>query len=465
MAEQKMLHPYPEYKDSGVEWLGKIPAHWDLLRLKNAVVDCVNGFWGDEPKNNEEDIIVLRVADFNRDQLNISDEKLTYRNISFSDQQRRLLKKGDLLIEKSGGGDKTLVGCVVLFDKPYKAITSNFVAKMSPQNGFDSRFVLHAFNILYSGDVNYRSIKQTTGIQNLDTNAYLDELFSFPPLPEQQKIADFLDDETEQMDRLIAKQERLIELLGEKRQAVISHAVTKGLNPDAPMKDSGVEWIGEIPAHWEKTKVKHKANISGRIGFRGYSQTDIVDDYTGAIVYGPGNIQNSEISNENLRFLSWEKYHESPEIQVKVGDIMMVKTGSTYGKTALVKSLIQETTINPQMVLFKNFKGNPGYLSYLFNSKQYQNEISILNTGSGMPTLTQENIGDLIIYLPNNIEQEKIVQFLDTELAKMDALTAKAEQQIELLKERRRALISAAVTGKIDLRHWQSPPIKENDKE
>src|SRR5690554_4474113 len=242
--------PYPAYKDSGVEWLGEVPRHWEVFALKRSVDGCTNGLWGDEP-DGDNDLAVIRVADFDRARSRVGLEKLTYRSITQKERASRLLKSGDLLIEKSGGGEKTLVGCVVLFDHDIQAITSNFVARMRPLAGFDSGFLCYAFDVLYQGKVNYPAIKQTTGIQNLDSEAYLQERFCFPSRVEQIQIARFLDHETARIDALIEEQQRLIELLKEKRQAVISHAVTKGLDPTAPMKDSGVEWLGEVPAHWE----------------------------------------------------------------------------------------------------------------------------------------------------------------------------------------------------------------------
>ncbi len=247
---------YTEYKDSGVEWLGEIPSHWNLYSLKRSVDKCTNGFWGSEP-DGRNDLCVLRVADFNRDNFTINEDKLTLRSVLPKEAESRLLKKGDLLIEKSGGGEKTLVGCVVQFDKDFPAITSNFVAKMTPNVITDSKYLTYAFAHLYSGRVNFPSIKQTTGIQNLDSEAYLMEKFGFPSKNEQIQIANFLDHETAKIDHLIEKQKQLIELLKEKRQAVISHAVTKGLDPNVPMKDSGVAWLGEVPEHWEVVKLKY----------------------------------------------------------------------------------------------------------------------------------------------------------------------------------------------------------------
>jgi type I restriction enzyme S subunit len=252
---------YPAYKDSGVENLGTIPSNWEVMQLRRTVLDCVNGIWGNEPENDGSDTIVIRVADFDRPKLSIVSDGFTYRKIDSKEKRSRVLARGDLLLEKSGGGEKTLVGQVVLFDKDFVAVTSNFVAKMTPGPNFSSSYLNYVFCRFYSSNINYCSIKQNTGIQNLDSASYLSEKFGFPPLHEQERIADFLDHETEKIDALIEKQQRLIELLKEKRQAVISHAVTKGLNPNAPLKDSGVEWLGEVPAHWGVTRAKFVATV------------------------------------------------------------------------------------------------------------------------------------------------------------------------------------------------------------
>lgn len=205
---------YPAYKDSGVEWLGSVPEHWAIFSLKRSVDGCTNGLWGDEP-DGENDLAVIRVADFDRATCRVGLDKLTYRSITQKERASRLLQSGDLLIEKSGGGEKTLVGCVVLFEHEFEAVTSNFVARMRPLPSFDSGFLCYAFDSLYQGKVNFPAIKQTTGIQNLDSESYLQERFCFPTLAEQTQIARFLDHETARIDALIEEQQRLIELLKE----------------------------------------------------------------------------------------------------------------------------------------------------------------------------------------------------------------------------------------------------------
>ena len=170
---------YPAYKDSGVEWLGSVPEHWAIFSLKRSVDGCTNGLWGDEP-DGENDLAVIRVADFDRAACRVGLDKLTYRSVTQKERTSRLLQSGDLLIEKSGGGEKTLVGCVVLFEHEFEAITSNFVARMRPLASFDSGFLCYTFDSLYQGKVNFPAIKQTTGIQNLDSESYLQERFCFP---------------------------------------------------------------------------------------------------------------------------------------------------------------------------------------------------------------------------------------------------------------------------------------------
>jgi len=183
---------YPKYKPSGVEWLGDVPEQWPIDRIKRSTISCKNGIWGDEAQQDENDIPCVRVADFDR-------EKLSVR-----------------------------------LNDPKPSVCSNFVARVEVAAGMDVSFWRYFHAAAYSVRLNTRSIKQTSGIQNLDQQQYFDERAAFPRHDEQTAIAAFLDRETGKIDELVAEQRRLIELLKEKRQAVISHAVTKGLNPTPP---------------------------------------------------------------------------------------------------------------------------------------------------------------------------------------------------------------------------------------
>ncbi|HEA3126468.1 restriction endonuclease subunit S [Aeromonas sobria] len=450
--------PYPQYKDSGVEWLGVIPTHWSLHALKRTVSGCSNGIWGDEP-NGEDDLIVLRVADFDRNKLTVSEDKLTYRSISEKERKTRLLKKGDLLIEKSGGGEKTLVGCVVIFDKDYSAVTSNFVAKMSPRKTYCSNFLRYAFSHLYAGRVNYPSIKQTTGIQNLDSDSYLMEHFCFPDSSEQQTIAAFLDNETARIDRLIAQQQRLIELLKEKRQSVISHAVTKGLNPNAPMKDSGIEWLGQVPEHWIVKPLRHLGycqngiNIGAEAFGSGYPFVSYGDAYKNRVLpeTGSGLVQSTPEDRKRYSLLA--------------GDVLFTRTSETIeeiGFASVCLKTIENASFAGFLIRFRPNSNDldANYSKYYFSNQLLRaffiKEMNLITRAS----LSQDLLKTMPVVLPPRTEQKAIAEVLDEKSKRFDRLQQLGEEQIKILQERRTALISAAVTGKIDLRGW-TPPAEE----
>ncbi|MFV7480749.1 restriction endonuclease subunit S [Acinetobacter junii] len=445
---------YAEYKDSGVEWLGEIPSHWNLYSLKRSVDKCTNGFWGNEP-DGRNDLCVLRVADFNRDNFTINEDKLTLRSVLPKEAESRLIKKGDLLIEKSGGGEKTLVGCVVQFDKDFPAITSNFVAKMTPNVITDSKYLTYAFAHLYSGRVNFPSIKQTTGIQNLDSEAYLMEKFGFPSKNEQIQIANFLDHETTKIDHLIEKQQQLIELLKEKRQAVISHAVTKGLDSNVPMKDSGVEWLGEVPEHW---KIIKGGYIGTLFGSESIQEDDVTDQ--GSLPF----IKVSSLSAETFKLsnIDWFVSERRAKFcKAEKNYIVFPKRGAAIF-TNKVNVIEVDSVIDPNLMGWKIGKqGITEYFALLLKTRGLDDIADV----STVPQINNKHIAPEKFPLPALSEQCEIVKFVGMELTKFDEMILKAESAIQLMQERRTALISAAVTGKIDVRNWQAPTDAEAQTE
>ena len=453
---------YAEYKDSGVEWLGEIPSHWNLYSLKRSVDKCTNGFWGNEP-DGRNDLCVLRVADFNRDNFTINEDKLTLRSVLPKEAESRLIKKGDLLIEKSGGGEKTLVGCVVQFDKDFPAITSNFVAKMTPNVITDSKYLTYAFAHLYSGRVNFPSIKQTTGIQNLDSEAYLMEKFGFPSKNEQIQIANFLDHETTKIDHLIEKQQQLIELLKEKRQAVISHAVTKGLDSNVPMKDSGVEWLGEVPEHWEIKQNKYLLEFVTS-GSRGWAQY-YAD--TGSLFFRIANLTRDTIEPklESIQYVEPPKGSEGERSKIKINDLLISITAD-LGSVCVADASIKDGYVSQHVALCRPIKICVSrWLAYFILSDCAKEQFLGSGYGGTKIQLSLEDIKELIIAVPPRNEQLQISEYIDEKLTQYEHLICQAEKLIGTLQERRTALISAAVTGKIDVRNWQAPTVAEADTE
>jgi len=224
-AVTKGLDPNAPMKDSGVEWLGEIPAHWEVRRLRATLTTCQNGVWGEEP-DGVHDIPCVRVADFDRATFRVHMVEPTLRSIEERVASARCLQRGDLLLEKSGGGDNQPVGAVVLYDYEVRAVCSNFVARITVADGYDSRFLSYLHAALYAWRINIRHIKQSTGIQNLDGDSYLRESVGLPSESEQHAIAVFLDRETARIDTLVGEIHGAIDRLKELRTALISAAVT-----------------------------------------------------------------------------------------------------------------------------------------------------------------------------------------------------------------------------------------------
>jgi type I restriction enzyme, S subunit len=452
------MKPYPEYKYSGVEWIGELPIHWTNTRIKSVVDSVINGVWGDDPQEDENDIICVRVADFDMQNLGVGKEKLTTRNIPKNQQGERLLAKDDLLVEKSGGGDNQPVGRVIKFDLDDKAVCSNFIGKISVNKPkvFPS-FLLYYLSNLYNKSINTRSIKQTTGIQNLDTYSYFSERISLPPLPEQQAIADFLDRKTAQIDTLIARKQRQIELLREQRTALINQAVTKGLNPDAPMKDSGVEWLGEIPSHWRiyhfRRGIEFLTDFEANGSFasiRDNVEVDIGEPF--AWYVRATDLENERFGiSEGNRYCNKETYLFLKKTKLFGGELLVAKRGE-IGKAYLMPKINSPATLGPNLYLIRlKEKLNSSYAYYWFTSAG-NSELVLANKSTTIGALYKDDIKHCLTLFPPIDEQNAIADYIYEKIKEYRLIIDKIKLQISLLHEYRTELISAAVTGKIDLR-------------
>lgn len=225
------------------------------------------------------------------------------------------------------------------------------------------------------------------------------------------------------------------------------------------MKESGIDWIGQIPEEWEVSKLEQYVDIFGRIGFRGYTTNDIVNEGEGAISYSPSNIIDYSVIDNNNTYISWSKYDESPEIQIKTGDVLYVKTGSSYGKTGIVNKLSNKATINPQLVVLKPKKNTDSRLiNYFLNSSVGKEQSELIVGGSTIPTITQESIKKMIFPKMSFEEQQKIADFLDKKTAQLDKVKSLLEEQIQKLKDYRSSLIYETVTKGLD----KTVPLKDS---
>ena len=433
---------YPEYKESGVEWIGKIPRHWEVEKIKNIQSDLIGGVWGDEPAESENDIYCIRVADFNYEQLTISTHNLTLRNIPLKEKDKRILKNYDLLVEKSGGGEKSPVGKTVIFNAeiPRQSVTSNFITKFTAKSDqCFPKYLLYCLSFFYHIGLTRKHIKQTTGIQNLDIDSYFQERIPLPSLVEQTQIANFLDHKTEQIDELIRIKERQIELLQEQRTALINQAVTKGLDPNVEIKPSSVEWIGEIPKHWKIKRLKYIADIN-------MGQSPPSEEYNSDQIGTPFLQGNAEFG----------PHHPTPKIYcptakkyAKPCDILL----SVRAPVGAINIADQEygigrglCAIRPRMSQLE-----PNYAKYLV--EVVRTELYFVATGSTYDAVTIDEVSNMICVLSPLSEQAQIANFLDQKTEQIDKLITTEHRKIELLKEYRQSLIFEAVTGKIDVRN------------
>lgn len=429
---------YPSYKDSGVEWLGDIPENWNLLKNRHIFKTK------DKVLNDKEDMTVLSLT---------TNGVKVKNNLSFGKSTEsyvghQMVYPGNLVFTPRDFDQTPILSGV----SKYKGCISNLYLVLETNSKAYNHFVdYYWWGLKYK--VNYFK-NFSYGIRfSYNFEQFKEIPFLQPPIQEQQQIANFLDKATAKIDTLIEKQTKQIELLKEKRQAVISHAVTKGINPNVPMKDSGVEWLGEIPEHWEVSKLKYKilklesgtsvnaADIPANENEYGVLKTSCV--YTEKFRH-----------NENKTVVQEEIYRLSCPLQKNTLIVSRMNTPELVGATGYV----QNTHINiflPDRLWQVYFTCNTRLIHYITLTKLYRNYIKTVcdGTSSSMQNLTQEDFKDFICALPFSFdEQNEIVNYLDEKTSKIDTLIEKSNKSIELLKEKRTALISAAVTGKIDVR-------------
>ena len=431
------MERYERYKDSGVKWIGEIPGHWGMYKLKYLFKLNKNKNIG----NKCNTILSLSYGKIKiKKDLN---EGLTPESY----ESYQLLSTGDIVIRSTDlQNDHTSLRTGLV--KIEGAITSAYIGlKNLDMSLCDSRFY-HYF--LHDWDITKAIYNQGKGLrQSLNWDDIKNMLIPVLDISEQTAIANYLDSTTAKIDEAIVQQQKMIDLLNERKQIIINNAVTKGLNPDAPMKDSGVDWIGEIPEHWEIKKLKHVCQAFGRIGFRGYSTTDLVDEGEGCITLSPSNMRDGKMQYGRCTYLSWEKYEESPEIKVFNGDILFVKTGSTYGKSSIVEDLPLEATINPQLLVFKNFTCNNMFLANVLQSTAIKTQVEISVIGGTIPTISQQKILNYVFPFPTEDEQYAIVEYVESKSAPINSAIKAAEKQISLLQERKQIIINDVVTGKV----------------
>lgn len=446
---------YEEYKESGVKWIGKVSSHWNYSRIKFGLKSSFSGVWGYDEKGNQNDVVCYRVADFDYENGGLSEEKITIRNIDGNTFKEREVHPNDILIEKSGGGDVNPVGRAVIVNLAHKATCSNFIhCVRCNDNILNYRLLYYYFYSIYAQKVNLLFFNQTTGIQNLKIPDYLGQIIFLPPLAEQHAIASFLDAKTKLIDAIISKREKQIELLEEMKSAIISRAVTKGLNPNAKMKDSGIEWIGEMPEEWTLSKIKYLIYGYKAGPFGSSLITSNLLSEGNILVYTPEHIANMTANMSNNLYLPEIRKEEMSQFIVQSGDLIFPIVGS-LGRAMFVSDEMPEGIINQRLAKFRlneNMIEKNFFMYYFTKCHIVKEYIDVNSRGAIIVNLTKDIVTSMDVPLPPLSEQRTIAAYLDTETSNIDARIAKRRRQIELLQEYKQALITDAVTGKIDVR-------------
>jgi type I restriction enzyme S subunit len=443
------LPGYERYKDSGVQWSGDVPAHWILTRLIRIAVSRCDGPFGSGLKSEhytDDGARVVRLQNIRAGVFDGTDEAFVDLVYFESELAGHAVVEGDILI--AGLGDeRNTVGraCVAPAGIAPALVKADCFRFRLDREVAHPGFVSAALN---AGSVSDAGIMATGSTRSrISLSVMGSRRLALPPLTEQSAIAAFLDRETAKIDALVEEQKRLIELLKEKRQAVISHAVTKGLDPNAPMKDSGVEWLGEVPAHWDVLSIR-RVSRSVQTGGTPKSIAPENDMDGGINWFTPGDFDNSILLRTAQKQVHPDTVQAGDAKVFNRGSVLIVSIGATLGKVGLLQS---DASANQQINAIAPDQTIDAYfLSYMLSSKT--NEMRFLSNASTIGIMNQEKTKEISVARPPVSEQLSIVNHLDAKLAEIDALTAESEVGVSLLQERRSALISAAVTGKIDVR-------------
>ncbi|EJG1583030.1 restriction endonuclease subunit S [Vibrio parahaemolyticus] len=416
---------YPTYKSSTFEWLGDIPKHWDVVYSKWLFSERkVKAQLTDEMLTASQKYGVIPQKVF----MDLEQQKVV--QVQKGHDILKQVKKNDFVISM-----RSFQGGIEFCDYD-GAVSSAYVPLESRNNGYSTYF-----KYLFKSKPYIQALQATTNLvrdgQALRFTNFTQVRLPLPTESEAQCIGTFLHHETAKIDTLITKQEKLIELLKEKRQSVISHAVTKGLNPDAPMKDSGVEWLGDVPEHWENKRIKNCASL---ISEKATIENQMV-------------VALENIEGFTGNYISSQSHYTGEDVAFIKGDIL-------FGKLRPYLSKVFHCSTNGvafgDLLTYRPMKDtHPLFLFYVMISSWFIDVVDSSTYGAKMPRASSDFVDKMYIAVPPLEEQIAIANSLKESLLALDELSNKANAAIELMKERKTALISAVVTGKIDVREWQ----------
>ena len=424
------MRRYESYKDSGVEWLGEVPHCWDVKKVKN-IFHLIA-----EPaaKNNQCELLSVYTDIGVKPRAELEERG----NKASTTDGYWIVKKGDIVVNKL----LAWMGAIGLSE--YDGVTSPAYDILRPHQQINGKF----FHYLFRTPLCLSEFKKNSrGIMDMRLRLYFEELgniyIPFPSYPEQQQIAQFLDDKTAKIDQAVDLAEKQIALLKEHKQILIQNAVTRGLNPDVPLKDSGVEWIGQVPEHWDVKKLKFVSKIN---------QHTLPENTNGSLSIKYVDIGSVSFENgiEKVENFSFKNAPSRARRLANKGDIV-VSTVRTYLKAiTMVKEEYQDCIFSTGFaVVTSNECLKDSFFELYAKSDAFTEQVSVSSKGMSYPAINSTDLSNLWITVPPLSEQQQIADYLDTQTTKINQAIALKTAHIEKLKEYKRVLINDVVTGKV----------------
>jgi type I restriction enzyme S subunit len=443
---------YPEYKDSGVEWLGDVPGHWGVSSIKYLAMAIGTGGTPKQASSFTDDAGVcwLTPGDFNGNEI-ITDSKQHVTNAACDAGDAKLYAANSIVVIGIGATLGKVGYCLKAFS------CNQQINIITPKPDVLGLYLMYSL-LVQREQMKQKANAATIGIMNQAQTKTI--VVVLPPKVDQFKIANFLDHETAKIDTLIEKQQQLIKLLKEKRQAVISHAVTKGLDADVPMRDSGVEWLGDVPAHWVVRRLKHTAALQSGIP-KGKDLTDKIS--ISVPMLRVANVQDGYLKLTDVHHIKIEP-DQLERFSLVKGDVLMNEGGDNdkLGRGAIWQGEIEPCIHQNHVFAIRPYDIEPEWLNLVTCASYAKFHFyRVAKQSTNLASISSSNIKETPLLIPPKAERKVIMEHVFNRTAVFDNVEVQSIAQISLLKERRTALISAAVTGKIDVRNWQAP---ENDR-
>lgn len=429
---------YSEYKDSGVEWLGEVPKHWNYLRGDSFLILNKNQISANELNGKQVlHYSIPSIQTFGDAQ--IEDGKTV-------DSNKFVIQGNEILYSKLNPRKETI--CISKENKDYLLIASTeFLVLTCNESEVLLKYVFYLLKSDASKQRICSKVQSATRSHQRVNPSDVHKLWHFvPSIIEQKSIATYLDQKTTRIDFLIENKRQMVELLREERAAIINHAVTKGINPDAERKDSGVEWLGDVPKHWEVKRLKYLSHIRYGLG-----QPPKLQD-NGLPMIRATNVDHGKIVEKDLIFVAPEDVPVERDPYLQEGDIIVVRSGAYTADSAIIPAPYAGAIAGYDMVVTA-IKLNCYFLAHCLLSQYVQKyQMDLHKLRAAQPHLNAEDLGDIIIIVPPLKEQEKIVLYINNKMENIDKAVSMALKESSLIEEYRTALINETVTGKIDIR-------------